>query len=74
MKLPMYLFFNLALGLNDFDGGQWKKLALKIKNFLDLKGQQVNWVPVAQNNLMALEMDLPASKSLHPTPYKQQVH
>jgi hypothetical protein len=30
----MFLFFNMALGLNDCDGGQWKRLALKIKTFL----------------------------------------
>ncbi len=37
MKLPMYLFFNLALGLNNFDGGHWKRLASKIETFLGLK-------------------------------------
>jgi hypothetical protein len=38
IKLPMYLFFYVALGLNDFDAGKsityhWKGWALKISPF-----------------------------------------
>jgi hypothetical protein len=30
IKLPMYLFFYTALGLNDFHAGYWKGWAMKI--------------------------------------------
>ncbi len=63
----------MALGL--FDGGHIKRLALKIEPFLgpEMATSEVSAI-WAQKSPMALEMDLHASKSLHLTPYKQQVH
>jgi hypothetical protein len=79
----------MALGFNDFDGGQihylghWKGWALKISTFLGpnctrFAGCQIR----ALKSLdfqgppfpMALKMDFPPSKSLRPVPCKQQVH
>jgi hypothetical protein len=71
LKLSMHL-----LGLKDFDGGKsisWFKIREGRENLeaqialalLDFQGSPL---------LMALEMDFPASKSLRPTSYKQQVH
>ncbi len=65
----MYLFFYMALGLNDFDAG--KSITRAIGNggwaqkSLDFQGPPLP---------MALEVNFPASKSLRPAPYNQQVH
>jgi hypothetical protein len=54
IKLPMYLFFYMALGVNDLDAGKL------ITRAIGRSGP--------------LTLDFPASKSIRPTPQKQQVH
>jgi hypothetical protein len=85
IKLPVYLFFYMALGFNDFDGGQihysghWKGWALKILTFLGPNRTRFARCQIrAQKSLdfqgphlpTALEMDFPPSKSLCPVPCK----
>jgi hypothetical protein len=76
MKLPMHLFFYMALGLNDFDAGQsitqaierggpLKTLPFWPKKVSIFRGHYFQWPS---------KWMLPASKSLRPAPYKQQVH
>jgi hypothetical protein len=49
--------------------GQWKEWALKI-SLVAISGPSKSWSKPS----IALEMDLPPSKSWRPAPYKQQVH
>jgi hypothetical protein len=79
IKLPMCLFFYMALGLNDFDAGKsitplldffgpndtrFARCHFRAQKSLDFQGPPLP---------MALEMDIPASKSLRLATYKQQV-
>jgi hypothetical protein len=77
IKLPMYLFLYIALGLNDYEGAN---PLLGPSTFLGSNGtrsahchfrDQKSHDFQGPNLPMGLVMDLPASKSLRPEPYIQ---
>ncbi len=73
----MYLFFVWSLDF-DFDAGKFITRATEgvgheNRYYLD-PGNQRSELPFVLKKLLALVMNLPASKSLRPAPYKQQVH
>jgi hypothetical protein len=86
----MYLLFTVdGAGHNTFDAGKYitraieSRWALKILIFcaqialaslVAISGSKTNSIFRAHPLPMALEMDLPASKSMRHSPSKQQVH